>query len=42
MVTNALVLGESIFRMAWYSWAGIVAIIVLLVGYKIYKDKTMT
>lgn len=42
MVTSALVLGEGIFRMEWYSWVGIVGIIVLVVGYKIYKDKTMT
>ena len=28
--------------MEWYSWVGIVGIIVVLVGYKLYKDKTMT
>lgn len=42
MVANALMLADGIFVMEWYSWAGIVGIIVLGVGYKIYKDKTMT
>ncbi len=28
--------------MEWYSWVGIVGLVVILVGYKLYKDKTMT
>lgn len=28
--------------MEWYSWVGIVGIIVLLIGLKWYKNKTMT
>jgi len=42
MVANALMLAEGLFVMEWYSWVGIVGLIVLGVGYKIYKDKTMT
>lgn len=26
----------------WYNWLFVVAIVVILVGYKIYKNKTMT
>jgi len=43
MVANALMpIAAGIFVMKWYSWAGLVGIIVILIAYKIYKDKTMT
>lgn len=28
--------------MEWYSWVGLALIPVILIGYKIYKDKTMS
>lgn len=28
--------------MEWYSWVGIIGIVVLIVGLKWYKNKTMT
>ncbi len=32
----------KVMVMEWYSWVGIVGLVVILVGYKLYKDKTMT
>lgn len=33
---------DSMFVMEWYSWVGLAAIPIVLIGYKIYKDKTMS
>ena len=33
---------QSFLQMEWYSWAGIIAIPVILILYKMYKAKTMT
>ena len=30
------------FVMEWYNWAAIGVIVVILVGYKLYKNKFMT
>lgn len=42
MINDALMLAQGMFVMEWYSWVGLVGIIVVLVGYKIYKNKTMS
>jgi hypothetical protein len=40
--TDLMLAQDGVFVMEWYSWVGIVGIIVVLIAYKIYKDKTMT
>lgn len=42
MVNDMLMMAQGMFVMEWYSWVGLVGIIVVLVGYKIYKNKTMS
>lgn len=34
--------GDSIFVFPWYSWVALVGIVVVLLVYKLYKDKMMT
>ncbi|MFQ5430638.1 MAG: hypothetical protein ACE5E1_10045 [Phycisphaerae bacterium] len=34
--------GDSIFVFPWYSWAGLGGIVLILIIYKVYKNKTMT
>ena len=33
---------RGIIQFEWYSYAGVIGVIVLLIGLKIYKNKTMT
>ncbi|HWL94012.1 MAG TPA: hypothetical protein VNT79_10800 [Phycisphaerae bacterium] len=33
---------DGVFRMEWYSWVGLILIPVILIGYKMYKNKTMS
>jgi len=40
--TFSILAGDGIITMEWYSWAGLIGIPVILIGYKMYKDKTMT
>lgn len=42
MFENALPLAESIIVFGKWQILGIVGIIVLLIGYKIYKNKSMS
>ncbi|MBK8268373.1 MAG: hypothetical protein IPK83_08745 [Planctomycetes bacterium] len=47
---NALMLAQdaanepapSVFVMEWYSWVGLICIPVVLIAYKVYKNKTMS
>ena len=42
MLATLSMLAEGIFVFPWYSWAGLGLIVVILIGYKLFKDKTMT